>query len=506
MKLYIEGVDVDLGNAKIAQTYQVNDVASVDTRQCSYTNQFTLPATEKNVKLMQALGIAGNTSIRPYRKLSCKLINNGIELMSNGYAQVKSFDGGYQVVIYDGTISIFEAIGDSATLQDLDYSDINHAHTFENIEASFTNTEGYIHALGLWGGQSSRLGEVDFYSDYLPASIFVKTIINKIITEAGFSYGGDILLDEKFNRTVVPPCIGFEVPVYNILDYSKIMPAVKQTDFLKDIMQRFGLIFIQDKYDNKITFHFIEDILNDTAGAEYWSDKFVSVKSEDYNPGSNYTQNNKLQPNYDEAVITDLRQYVPTMPLVDKELTGIPNSLSGVAVIDNENISSEEKIIVKSAFMNYPPLYSFDGERCITVIPAFAYDPQNGYGIEQYQIKETKPVLAEISIRNNVPETHIYGPESLGLIDNVIYDKDIPVLNTNLNYQDNIETYYLKYFAMLNRYKKVIANIKLDDFDIANLNFTKLKYIKQFGAYYYLNKVSDYQGEITTEVELIEVK
>ena len=57
--------------------------------------------------------------------------------MSNGYAQVKSFDGGYQVVIYDGTISIFEAIGDAATLQDLDYSDINHAHTFENTEDSF---------------------------------------------------------------------------------------------------------------------------------------------------------------------------------------------------------------------------------------------------------------------------------------------------------------------------------------------------------------------------------
>ena len=505
MKLYIEGVDVDLGNAKIAQTYQVNDIASVDTRQCSYTNQFTLPTTEKNVKLMQALGIAGNTSIRPYRKLSCKLINNGIELMSNGYAQVKSFDGGYQVVIYDGTISIFEAIGDAATLQDLDYSDINHAHTFENIEASFSNTEGYIHAMALWGGFVWYTPITDFYTDYLPASIFIKTLLGKIIVNAGFYYAGEIITDEKFNRTVVPPCIGYNVPLLNVMDYAPIMPAVKQTDFLKDIMQRFGLIFIQDKYDNKITFYFIEDILNDTAGAEDWSDKFVSVKSEDYNPGANYTQKNKFENNYDRAVIEELRQYVHNSATVDLALSQLPDSLNGIATIDNETISSEEKTVVKSPFMAGAPIYEYDGERCIYIIPAFGNSTDGSYGTNQLQPKETKPVIAEVVI-HEAADVVLVGSTSLGNDQYPIFGANVPVLGLGVDYQNNIETYYPKYFAMLNRYKKVAANIKLDDFDIANLNFTKQKYIKQLGAYYYLNKVSDYQGEITTEVELIEVK
>ncbi len=215
MQLIIEGHIIEIEPTAISHTLQVNDLAEIKNRNANYTNRFSIPPTPANVHALEQLGIPGNTSRIQYRKPAAKLIDNSIELISNGYAVISAFKGNYEAFIYSGNKSLTEIL-EGKKLNELDYSYLNHDLNLESFKASFENTSGYIHALAKYVKSESFSIYVGFEYDLNPGAIFISSLWNKIFTEAGFTYSGDIFTSEKFINTVITPTKGFEyLPSYH---------------------------------------------------------------------------------------------------------------------------------------------------------------------------------------------------------------------------------------------------------------------------------------------------
>jgi hypothetical protein len=58
---------------------------------------------------------------------------------------------------------------------------------------------------------------------------------------------------------------------------------------------------------------------------------------------------------------------------------------------------------------------------------------------------------------------------------------------------------------ILNDTKIISADIYLSEADIANLDFSKLKFIKELGGYYLLNKVNNFKSSGVVSCDLIKV-
>ncbi len=206
-ELFINGLKLELGNEVVSQTHQINDLAEIENRQCSYTNSFKIPPTPNNMAAFNMLGTPGNTSRVPYSKLTAKLLVDGLEIISKGYPTIKTFDGYYGIYIYFGIKDLVYALGEK-TFADLDLSDLIHDVTLASFQNSFANTSGYFHAL-VNNGKSITNNK--FSIEYCPGAIFVSTLWDKIFKDVGFEYSGAIFNKSKFKKLVVVPNQGYEV-------------------------------------------------------------------------------------------------------------------------------------------------------------------------------------------------------------------------------------------------------------------------------------------------------
>src|SRR6202012_1056287 len=112
LQLYINEQLVDLNDdSPIALTFQVNNLAEVQNQQGNTSNQFKLPLTQRN---RQTLGfpddIAFTTSL-PYRKYQAKLVQDGLEIIPYGIAELNGIDqNNANITILSGNVDFFDAI------------------------------------------------------------------------------------------------------------------------------------------------------------------------------------------------------------------------------------------------------------------------------------------------------------------------------------------------------------------------------------------------------------
>lgn len=197
-KLYIENSEVEIKDInRLAQNKQVNNITNIHQRQTNATNSFALPKTPNNVRVMEFLGVVGNTSNLPYKKLNASLLDTitGEWLIYNGWAVITNTAKDYKVVLYDGIIDFFKAI-DNKTLTDVNISGLNHVKNVPNVIASFSNTLPYIYILGDFNGNNYDAGTLNI--DYQVPSARISYIWKAIHAFAGFTYTGNIFQKEKF--------------------------------------------------------------------------------------------------------------------------------------------------------------------------------------------------------------------------------------------------------------------------------------------------------------------
>jgi len=241
---------------------------------------------------------------------------------------------------------------------------------------------------------------------------------------------------------------------------------LSQKEFVKDILQRYGLILSRNRIDPSIyELISMETLLDDTENAVDWSSKLISIDNESYDSG--YAQQNRADYNY-------TKDTVPFM--------------QGFLNITNVNLETERTII--NGIYQIPDSYVRPGALVLpgttTPIPVYSFpiweiisDP-NGDTIENTEAK-----ISIMRIRSNSQSTSYTRFDS-----NPQSSTNNKYLSLqNMSYQYFFDTYYSNFKKLLNSYKEVDVSLKLNLVDFRNIDMSKLVYLRQTGRYYYIDTV-----------------
>lgn len=587
-ELYLNDILIDLPEKSVAITYQINNLGELVNRQSNFSNSIEVPKTDWNVKTMDMLGVSGSTSIKPYRKIKAKYVVDGIELISAGTVEILETSKNYKIRIYDGVVEFIDVLEDKE-LSLLNWSAHNHQLTIDNYINSFSKTSGYIYADGI------------FYNDeYTNAfnlkapSMYLHTLFDMIITQAGYTWAGSISTNVDFLKKVLPATKGYEnnltfqpdtliasldlpytkneavitvttttyqlysaslsghyiyrlilsgnlnvykgfaqLEIYKdsvLLDvfetdmqrasaYSKDISIVgsgvlkimlrwthdydpdisryvidfgftgtggtysrslnsmninfstlynktKQVEIIKEVMNRYGLIFKQQRNSKHLIFKSMKELLVDRTNAEDWSDKFNIVNSENYNSG--YAINNKFAYKYESGV----------EPFVD-----------GFMVVDNEVNSLEKNVFSTLATAS---------DKIGNYYTSKLWEMKKIDKIDTRVVKQDVLRIFNLIYSNTPFEVGI----DIGL-SSLIVTENVPTLHQQDMTTLIIEN-YTEFKVMLDRYKQINATLNLSLLDVYNLDFFKLKYINQLGKYYYLSKINNFLPDKLSTCELVE--
>lgn len=246
---------------------------------------------------------------------------------------------------------------------------------------------------------------------------------------------------------------------------------------IDEVMQRFSLTMISDKYKNHIEFITLDEIVQN-EDVEDWSNKFPLKTSEKYKIG-NYAQRNNYIYKYNDSNDTHNDGFIP---------------------IDDKNLA-DEVTILSSAF------YSPEKKKS-----TFLGNKWNVYKIWNKEVKDDGKVdYKELSGRFYSLRAESY-----------TFPVAIKIASESLNTQATISTIqrenyyrmslqeivYDNYPSMqkvLNDVKFIEASFFLTSVDVERFDFKRLIYVAQFSSYYIVNRIVNFIKGKPTKCELIEV-
>lgn len=203
-RLFINEVELDLGNQTFALTLQVNDLANVQDRQFNFTNQVEVPKTRRNRIALELSDSVQSFSAIPYRKNKARLVKDGVDVIPNGIAIIEETERSFNINLYSGSIDFFSKI-DGRYLRDIDLSEYNHEWDFDTIKDNRGQTgEGFLYPIAAFTDDEAYLSTSGIVNPrrLLPA-MFVKTIVNKIFEEAGFVLTGEFFSSDFYSKLIL---------------------------------------------------------------------------------------------------------------------------------------------------------------------------------------------------------------------------------------------------------------------------------------------------------------
>jgi hypothetical protein len=310
-----------------------------------------------------------------------------------------------------------------------------------------------------------------FYSENLTFSQIINIYANNLDT-----YELKIYSITFYNGSSYQTDIDYNITTFKLdslsrkinIDFSTLFNDETQIDFLKDIMQHYGLIFKKTS-DTNYDFIQIKNLITDKANAEDWSDKYSNFFDEQYKP-------NYAQKNYAKYLYDDNNNSTQTYG-------------DGVIEIANVNLNKTKDLFTSifkaSKYMDGSSQY----------YKAKLWQLNDNNIVEQ--LENGMKIFSVLTESRSL---------TYGFSDASTTTKTIttPYLDF-VNYQTDIDNNYKEFKNIINNYKKITVELKLNLIDIYNLDFFKLKYFNQLGQYYYLNKVVSYKKNKVTKVELIQV-
>lgn len=202
------------GNENINLTLQVDDVRDIESKNASYSKDFNLPATKRNNKFFEHYYNVDRykTNFNVYKNVKAFLYSEDI-LVLEGFLRLlnvvdKDTEVTYNVVLFNDVANIIETLAD-ATINDLDFTDIDHELTPLNIILSWAG----LTALSA-GGTTDKVfyplindGQIyvdaenlymrSYQENYI-LNISLKYVIDKIFDYAGFSYDSGFFETDYF--------------------------------------------------------------------------------------------------------------------------------------------------------------------------------------------------------------------------------------------------------------------------------------------------------------------
>lgn len=211
----IELMDDDL----VPVTKSVYDVQDPNARKSHFTKSIILPSSRVNNQVFSgyfdaSMFISSNLQFDPFynptKKVKATYYEDSLPVIT-GYAQLVNINKTkelieYELIIYGENADFFKSI-EGLKMSDLDMSDYDHVYTRAVIESSWTNASGYVYPQVKNGRQTDIISNGTQLQDYWKVGdfdlwFFVKTLWDKIWSDAGFRYYSEFLNTETFEKLI----------------------------------------------------------------------------------------------------------------------------------------------------------------------------------------------------------------------------------------------------------------------------------------------------------------
>lgn len=207
-----------VGEDSILVTKKIVDIENPDQKQIDYSKGFLIQDTaatrllfgqifEVNLDIQNVSEVNFTPDFNPNLKAKCVILNDNAVVL-NGYCQMLDITiDKDRLIRYN--INAYAAIGNffndikNKTLNDIDFSDLSHPWTKASVEDGFTPILGfgYCYPMIDYGLTTDYNNWLTIY--FRPA-VFVKDILDRIFTAAGWDYSSAFLISTRFKSLIIP--------------------------------------------------------------------------------------------------------------------------------------------------------------------------------------------------------------------------------------------------------------------------------------------------------------
>ena len=199
MIVTINGSEVDVLTDGAAPSFQSNTLNEIQNRNLPNA-RLKFPKTPKNVIVFDFLGFQGSTSAVPYR-LTDVVIREGDSVVLKGKIKItKVTDEYYEGIAKGEGGDLFDLTKDK-DLSDLDFSDINHYLNNTTYADGVDNTDGHVYAVANYTKEDGIQDPLEVATQ--SPSLFKHYLWDKIFSEAGVTYSGDLFSTTSFKSEVI---------------------------------------------------------------------------------------------------------------------------------------------------------------------------------------------------------------------------------------------------------------------------------------------------------------
>ena len=264
-EIILNGTYLDLiDDVSMPLSYQIADIKDPSKKNTNFSKTITLPGTRINNKIFGwiwdtniSVTSSGTTNFtptfNPNKKADVVIIYDGAEIFK-GFMKLdkikvlNDYKIEYDVTCFGKLKDLFLELGEK-TMADLNLSKYNHPYTYDVQKASwdnyiykngttvpFSKGDGYVYPMVDYALNDNQ----NWKTEHFFPAVYYKTIINEIITQAGYKYDGSIFNDNDFKSLVVSYGSG-DLKLSTQQVTNKIFQATKSADEYIDLS--FGALF-----------------------------------------------------------------------------------------------------------------------------------------------------------------------------------------------------------------------------------------------------------------------
>lgn len=225
-RIFIEDFELDIDKELVNRiTYAIDDLEKLDTKATSFSKTIVLPGTTNNNNLLGNIFEFNNSNytadgfpnvkynFNASRTAKCRIEVNGLQIIKGVFQLLEIvYDQGqveYECSVRGELGGFISSVG-NLRLEDLDFSEYNQIWSNANIVASWDsgNTGAGVYYplvdIGLVSTGAYGTAKKDYqYRAFRPA-LHVREYLDKIITNAGYTWESDFCDTDFFKRQIIP--------------------------------------------------------------------------------------------------------------------------------------------------------------------------------------------------------------------------------------------------------------------------------------------------------------
>lgn len=241
-EIFIENKPLDIteGISSLI-TFSIDDVKDFASRNTAFSKTISLPGTSNNnflfghifdarvSNLYDSTSDNVETNFNPSVSARCIILQDHVQVFKGTLRllEIVINEGvpEYEVAVFGELGGLISAIGNKK-IEELNFSAYDHTYNTTNIINSWAATfgTGYYYPLIDYGGVSVNKKDYDIRS--LRPAFFVREILDKIITDAGYTWESNLFETLRFKSLIVPNnSKNFQRGTYTLINASRTTGA-----------------------------------------------------------------------------------------------------------------------------------------------------------------------------------------------------------------------------------------------------------------------------------------